>query len=381
MAFSLLGLATALPEHSMSAEQAIGMSNDCVCRTDRHTRLLRTVFRRTGISNRQLCVPHEIAYQWVPVPPRDLPPHESDLSRGPTTGERMALYAEHAAPLALRAVGSALESSAVPAAAITHLITVSCTGFEAPGVDVELIDRLQMRNTVERVHVGFMGCHGAINGMRVALGLTAADPAARVLLCATELCSLHFCFSWDQERILGNALFADGAAAFVCGNVERRVNGRAVGGEEDGRKQEDGDPWSVVATGSCLAPESREAITWRIGDFGYEMSLSNRVPELIKEHLRPWLASWLERRNLSIDEIGSWAIHPGGPRIVDAVQEGLGLSPQATQVSRSVLEDYGNMSSPTVLFILERLRRQAAKLPCVLLGFGPGLVAEAALIC
>jgi prepilin-type processing-associated H-X9-DG protein len=363
MAFSVLGLATALPENSMSAEQAIGMSRDCVCRTDRQSRLLRMVFRRSNIDNRHLCVPHDIAYQWVPVPPRDLPADEAERSRGPTTGERMELYAEHAAPLAHRAAAAALLAAGVHGNAITHLVTISCTGFEAPGVDIELIDRLEMPATVERIHIGFMGCHGVINGMRAALGLTAADPAARVLLCATELCSLHFCFSWHQERILGNALFADGSAALVCAGGDRQD-----------------DHWKVVATGSCLVRDSRDAITWRIGDYGYEMSLSNRVPELIKEHLRPWLSAWLDRQQLSLKDIGSWAIHPGGPRIVDAVESGLELSPRATETSRSVLKDYGNMSSPTVLFILERLRRQQAKLPCVALGFGPGLVAEAALI-
>ncbi|MEM8678917.1 MAG: 3-oxoacyl-[acyl-carrier-protein] synthase III C-terminal domain-containing protein, partial [Planctomycetota bacterium] len=212
---------------------------------------------------------------------------------------------------------------------------------------------------------GFMGCHGAINGMRAALGLTAADPNANVLLVATELCSLHFCFSWHPERLLGNALFADGSAAMVC---------RAASPTNEA------DAWQVAATGSCLIPDSREAITWRIGDFGFEMSLSSEVPDLIETHLHPWLASWLDKHQLSIEEIKSWAVHPGGPRIVDAVEQSLGLQPEATHRSRDVLRTHGNMSSPTLLFILERLRLAEAPRPCVALGFGPGLVAEAALI-
>lgn len=362
MPFSILGFGTAVPGHPMSAEEAVRMSKDCVCRDERQVRLIRAVVRQTQIDRRHLCVPHSIAYQWVPVPPSQLPDEEAETSRGPTTGERMRLYAEHAGPLALAAAGSAIASSSVLPGELTHLITVCCTGFEAPGFDIELIDRLGLPATVERIQIGFMGCHGAINGLRAALGITAADPAARVLLCATELCSLHFCFSWEPDRILGNVLFADGSAALVCGQTA----------------EPDRD-WQVAATGSCLIRNSRDAITWRIGDFGFEMSLSNRVPELIQEHLRPWLASWLDRQGLSIAEVGSWAIHPGGPKIVDAVAEALDLPADATRTSREILREHGNMSSPTILFILDRLRRQYAKRPCVALGFGPGLVAEAAL--
>jgi predicted naringenin-chalcone synthase len=121
-------------------------------------------------------------------------------------------------------------------------------------------------------------------------------------------------------------------------------------------------------------------MSWRIGDFGYEMELTPAVPELIAQHLRPWLAAWLDATGYDIDTSGSWAIHPGGPRIVEAAADALGLPKESTQVSRDVLAQYGNMSSPTVLFILDRLRRSGAKLPCVMLAFGPGLMAEAVLV-
>ncbi len=349
----------------MSPEEAIVMSDDCVCRTEREARILRTIFKRTRIANRHLCVPYSTAYDWVPVPPRELSGDELEASRGPTTAERMQLYAEHAAPLAVSSAESALAAAQIGPREISHLISVSCTGFEAPGVDVALIEQLGLPATVERIHVGFMGCHGAINGMRAALGVTAAEPDAHVLLVATELCSLHFCFSWDPERLLGNALFADGSAAMVC-------RGSQLNGNED--------EWQVVATGSCLIPDTRDAITWRIGDFGFEMSLSSEVPELIKTHLRPWMQAWLDKNGLAIDQIGSWAIHPGGPRIVDAVEESLSLPSHATRISREILRSHGNMSSPTVLFILDRFRQENSPRPCVALGFGPGLVAEAALI-
>lgn len=358
MSTSILGMGTALPEHTMSLDEAVAMSTDLICRTDRETRLLTTMYRKARVQNRHTCVPHSIAYQWFD---KDALPSSGP---GPTTRERMALYTEHARPLATVASAQALEASGVAANEITHLITVSCTGFDAPGVDIHLFDELGLSNTTQRLHIGFMGCHGAINGLRAARGLAATDPSARILLCAVELCSLHFKFQWDPERMLGNALFADGAAALI------------VAASHSG----DEAICQVRDTGSCLLSDSREAITWHIGDAGFDMSLSNRVPGLIGDQLRPWLASWLKSRGHSIESISSWAVHPGGPRILDAVEESLGLGPDALTNSREVLKELGNMSSPTVLYILGRFLREDALGPCVLLGFGPGLMAEVALL-
>jgi len=342
----------------MSLDEAVAVSTDLICRTERETRLLRTMYRKAGVQNRHICVPHHTAYDWIG---RDAPPSSTP---GPTTQVRMALYAQHARPLATAASARALKDAGIAADEITHLITVSCTGFDAPGVDIHLFDELGLRSTTQRLHIGFMGCHGAINGLRAARGLAAADPKARILLCAVELCSLHFKFQWDPERMLGNALFADGAAALVVASSN----------------DDDGAIYRLRDTGSCLLPDSREAITWYIGDSGFDMSLSNRVPGLIAEQLRPWLAAWLDSQGHSIESIKSWAVHPGGPKILDAVEEALGLGSESLSVSRAILSEYGNMSSPTVLFVLERFLRENALGPCVMLGFGPGLMAEVALL-
>jgi predicted naringenin-chalcone synthase len=135
----------------------------------------------------------------------------------------------------------------------------------------------------------------------------------------------------------------------------------------------------VAATGSCLIPNSAKAMGWEVGDYGFEMTLSRKIPDLIAAHLRPWVEGWLNDNGVSLAEVGSWAVHPGGPKILAAVEEGLGLPPDALAVSRAVYSACGNMSSPTVLFILDRLRKADAPRPCVALGFGPGLVAEAVL--
>ncbi len=270
---------------------------------------------------------------------------------------------ERVRPLALEAARRSIEASGVATEDFTHLVTVSCTGFSAPGFDVALIEGLGLPARVERTHIGFMGCHGALNGLRVARAFAESDPEARVLVCAAELCSLHFRQGAESERFVANALFADGAAA-VVGAAEWPDRPAA---------------WRLAASGSYLAPDSAEAIGWRIGDHGFDMELSPRVAGMIAEHLGPWLESWLARQGLGLEDVASWAVHPGGPRILESVRETLDLEESATSVSREVLAECGNMSSPTVLFILDRLRQRRAALPCVALAFGPGLVIEAAL--
>ena len=183
---------------------------------------------------------------------------------------------------------------------------------------------LSLPSTTQRVNVGFMGCHGAINGLRVAQAIGQSDSAARILLCAVECCSLHYRFQWDPDRFVGNALFADGAAAVVAS---------ADGG---------GDPQlTLVDTGSCLIPDSTDAMTWDVGNHGFEMFLSARVPDLIHQHLRPWLSSWLADHDLTIDQIAGWAVHPGGPRILQAVEDSLELPGEALSVSRDVSANSG----------------------------------------
>jgi alkylresorcinol/alkylpyrone synthase len=357
LSFDLLGVGMAVPDHTMSTDEAVTMSTDLICRDRRESRLLSTMFRRSRIKNRHTCLPHRIAYQWVGD---DAAPSSNP---GPTTFERMQLYVEHAAPLAAIASSKALAASGISGSQITHLVTVSCTGFDAPGVDIHLIDQLGLPRTTQRVNVAYMGCHGAINALRVAAALSADAPEARVLICAVELCSLHYRTQWDEDGILGNALFADGAAAIVGGQ------------SSDSQASLCG----LRATGSCLIDDSRDAITWRIGNHGFDMTLSSRVPELIHQQLRPWLSTWLDSLGLAISDVGSWAVHPGGPRILDAVEKSLELHADDLAVSREILEQFGNMSSPTIMFILDRLLTRNAARPCVALGFGPGLMAEAAL--
>jgi predicted naringenin-chalcone synthase len=208
-----------------------------------------------------------------------------------------------------------------------------------------------------------MGCHAALNAMRVANALIRADPKERVLLCCTELCTLHFQYGNDPQDAIANALFADGAAAVVAQSYDASV--------------------LLPTTRTFHAenlPKTRDMMSWRIGDHGFRMRLDPAVPQMIKTELKPSITAWLKKLRLGLDQIGSWAIHPGGPKIIDAVQQTLELTDEATQDSRDILSDYGNMSSPTILFTLDRLMKANAPKPWVVLGFGPGLAIEAALL-
>ena len=371
MSFVITGLGTATPPEFVTPEEGLRVARFLAGPDVRTSTWLGPVYAHSGANRRHLVLAGPVindvmngtdntASPFLPNPERD--------GVGPTTAERMGIYAEEAGPLALRAAAKALAEAGTSPKTITHLITVSCTGFVAPGVDLALITGLDLRPTVQRTNVAFMGCHGALNGFRVANAYATADPSARVLLCAVELCGLHYHYGNTPDKLIANAIFADGAAAIVGdsrGSREEIANGMR--------------PWSLTRSGSCLIEGTAAEMGWTLGDHGFVMTLSRKVPGLIAAHLRSWLDSWLDESGLSLEKVESWAVHPGGPKILAAVEEALGFSQEALTTSRRVFADYGNMSSPTVLFILERLRRDHAPRPCVALGFGPGLVVEAAL--
>ena len=363
MSFEILGIGTATPEHSIDQLDAATLAESSCWQGSGQLRVLQAIHRRTGVRTRHSVV-LESSTNHTPARQSFYQPATSSDDHGPTMASRMRRYESDAAPLACEVTTTALREAGTSPADVTHLVTVSCSGFAAPGFDLSLVDALGFPADVARTHVGFMGCHGALNGLRVARAFTDADPDARVVVCAVELCSLHHQYGWDPEKIVANALFADGAAAIV---------GRRA--PATGRSN-----WSLAASGSTIIAGTAGAMSWRIGDHGFEMSLSSQVPDYIRRHLPGWLERWLGEHGLSVDEIGSWAIHPGGPRVLTACAEAVGLAGHLLDPSREILAEFGNMSSPTLLFILERLRDRGAARPCVLLGFGPGLTVEAALL-
>jgi predicted naringenin-chalcone synthase len=363
MSLAIRGLGTANPPDCLSPTDGLYIARSMGGPDVRDSTWLGPVYSNSGNTRRPQVLGRQVVRdicEGTTLSGSPFVPTRENDGVGPTTAERMRIYADEAGPLAVQAAKIATAEAGFAPESFTHLVTVSCTGFVAPGVDLALIRGLGLRPTVERTHVGYMGCHGALNGLRVANAFATADPAARVLLCAVELCSLHYYYGNAADKLIANAIFADGAAA-VVGTGDRTPGLR------------------LAASGSCLVPDSEGDMGWTVGDHGFEMMLSRKVPGLIARHLRPWLTSWLGDNGLSLGEVRSWAVHPGGPKILSAVEESLELPAEGLAASRGVFADYGNMSSPTVLFVLDRLRKANAPRPCVALGFGPGLVAEAAL--
>lgn len=277
----------------------------------------------------------------------------------PSTGARMRLYGPWALRLALDAVAALAID--VERERISHLVVASCTGFTAPGLDLQLAEALGLRADVERTIVGFMGCSAAVPALRAADHIVRAEPAARVLVVNLELCTLHMQETPDLETILSFLLFGDGCAAAL---VTSEPSGVALG---DFR--------------NAVIPDSQDLITWHIGDQGFDMRLSGKVPGRISQALRADLAR-NDRAGLlrgeGIAAIDQWAVHAGGRTVLDAVEIGLGLPPAALAASRAVLQDFGNMSSATVMFVLDRMMRAGAvgQGRGMAMAFGPGMVAE-----
>jgi predicted naringenin-chalcone synthase len=296
-----------------------------------------------------------------------------------TTGQRMAVYERCAPPLAEAAASKAMTAAGVEASDITDLVIVSCTGFSAPGVDVALIERLRLARTTRRTTIGFMGCFGAINGLRIASGLCATDPGAVVLMVCVELCALHMRAEDDPQNQVASALFADGAAAAVlAGNVTaaRHRAGTPIDTMVPPQSELRTNRASVIGRvgrgSSLLLPEGRDWMTWRITDAGFAMTLTRDVPVALRQVIGNFARETGAANNTT------FIVHPGGPGVLDAVDHALDLrGSRGVESSRRVLQRFGNMSSGSVLFVLEQALRDGYSPPMLLVAFGPGLTIEA----
>jgi alpha-pyrone synthase len=274
------------------------------------------------------------------------------LDRFPTTGPRMARFEAEAPALAEAACDALGLEREGPG--ISHLILATCTGFAAPGLDHWLIHRYGLPRHVERSVVGFMGCQAAINALKLAHHMVRSDPRARVLVLNLELCTLHLQPSTGIEQLLCFLLFADGCSAAL---VTAEPQGLALEGFH-----------------AALVPEAADQITWRIGDGGFDMTLSGFVPLTLARALPGQAAAILA--GAPADEFDLWAVHPGGRSVLDAVMHGLGLPAAALEASRAVLRQHGNMSSATVMFVLAQMLAAPRGQRGCALAFGPGLSAE-----
>ena len=349
-------IGTAVPPHDVH-EAFVEFVSGLLTERDQE-RLFRRMVGRAGITHRfSFFEPHTTAAGFTTDTGGFYTPGDF-----PSTATRMARYEENAPRLAAQAL-DALQLDG-ERDRITHLIVASCTGFVAPGLDQAIVRMAGLRPTVERTLVGFMGCYAAVTSLRLAHHIVRSDPTARVLVVTLELCSLHFQESESVEQLLSMLLFGDGCAAAL---VTADAQGLAL---QDFR--------------NVVISDSAEAITWRIGDDGFTMYLSGEVPIRIKQALQLEAERGESTgllRGQPASDYNLWAVHAGGRSILDAVQSGLMLPPDALDWSRGVLRDYGNMSSATLMFILDRmLRGIGTTIPVNAAGFGvafgPGLSAE-----
>lgn len=290
------------------------------------------------------------------------------------TGERMEAFARHAPPLAAEAARKAMDDACIAAGDVTDLVVVTCTGFAAPGVDIALVDALGLDRSVRRTQVGFMGCFGAISGLRVAAGCACADRRAVALVVCVELCSLHVRNDTSPQNLVATALFADGAAAAVVAGPEAPVaNAKGAAPRERlasmagrGRRLRIGLGRPVLAAGG------RDAMTWTITDAGFAMTLSREVPPTLRRAAADAAAG------AGATAATRFAIHPGGGAILDAIDDGLNLGGGGGIAhARSTLRDIGNVSSASVLFVLQRmLADDGPHDDLILMAFGPGLTVE-----
>ena len=374
MRVRMTSLSTRNPEPVLDQMALAAGAMDCCCFDDRQRKLLPKLYQRTHVDRRACAVASAAAGLSDDDRIRSFfPPAASPADRGPSTATRNRAVSRAAMALSLATCGEALAAAGVDPDDIDHLVTVSCTGFGTPGVSLNLLKKLGLRPAVSRTHVGFMGCHGAMNGLRAADGLVRRTATLRgrpshALISATEICSAHFQYGFDPAQVVANALFADGSAAVVLSADPTDTADEAA-------------PPAIewVAQSSIVIADTDDQMSWHIGDHGFEMYLSAKVPDSVAAVFPDFVDGFLACEGLIRDDLAGWIVHPGGPRIVEALIASLGLPEAAGDLSRDVLRDHGNMSSPTVLFILDRMRRSVTG-PVLMVALGPGLTAEVALL-
>ncbi|QHV98044.1 type III polyketide synthase [Spirosoma endbachense] len=359
-------IGTSVPAYYASQQHAAEFMADLLQLDDRDRRRLMTLYRYTRIEKR-----HTVMADYTrSMGEFTFYPNTPGMEPFPTVSQRMGVYRQEAVPLALKAISDCFSSYPdFDPQTITHLITVSCTGLYAPGPDIEIIEALGLPTTTQRLAINFMGCYGAFNGLKAANAIVRSEPDAKVLVVCIELCTIHFQKKTETDYLLSNALFADGSAAVLVESKPRP--------EQSFR----------LRSFYCdLLPEGKDAMAWHISDFGFEMTLTADVPTHIQRGIGQLMQRLLAQCGLTLGDIGQYALHPGGRRILEVIEEQLGITANDDRYAYNVLRQFGNMSSATVLFVLkavwEDLISGVARLdtdrPNILsCAFGPGLTLEA----
>lgn len=361
---AITSIGTATPQFKRSQLEAAELISDALNLKPHEKRLLRSIYKSTGIESRYSVLGDYCKkigeFEFFPNDP---------AKSFPSTAERMKIYKNNALGLALSAVNNCLFNlNTFNKIEITHLITVSCTGMYAPGVDIEIVQALQLNPTTKRTTINFMGCYGAFNGLKLAESICKAEPNANVLVVCIEICTIHFQKNTNMDNIISNAIFADGAAAALIQNSTPQH-----------RK------CLKLANFYCaLLPQSNKEMAWCIGDNGFDIVLSSYLPEIVQSNISEFIQMLLIQNKIALSEIDFFAIHPGGNKILQACEKALGIKKEDNRYAYKILKNYGNMSSATILFVLNEIFCEVLQndhnkslLSCA---FGPGLTFESMLL-
>lgn len=359
----ITSLGTATPPHELSQSAIAEFMIQAMQLGADDARKLRVLFRASGIETR-----YSVLEDYGRINNFHFFENTQGLEPFPSTRRRLELYRRHALSLSMEASTRCL--GAVPTLrkdSITHLVVVSCTGMYAPGLDIDLVKALGLNSSVERTCINFMGCYAAFNALKIAVAACKLRPESKVLILCTELCSIHFQKENTEDNMLANALFGDGACAVLVESKPRPGINLQL---EDFHCE--------------LATEGEHDMTWTVGDLGFEMRLSSYVPEVIGGGIKNLTRSLLSKIDMSPSGVAYYAIHPGGKKIIETIEAELGLTKDQNQHAYAVLRKYGNMSSPTVLFVLREilnsLNRDDDGKRILSFAFGPGLTLESALL-
>jgi len=323
------------------------------------TRKLRAIFKSSGIKTR-----YSVIADYGKTHNFSFFENKAKMESFPTTKSRMDMFRRYALPLSIEATTKCLNQiDNFRKDSITHLILVSCTGMYAPGLDIDLVKALGLNSNIKRTQVNFMGCYAAFTAMKLGHEACISNSKAKVLILCTELCTIHFQKEATEDNFLANALFGDGSAALLM--------------ESTTTSSKSLEPKNFHCD---LATEGEHDMTWSIGDFGFEMRLSSYVPKVIQNGIRDFTAKLLSNINLSKEEISFFAIHSGGRRILQVIEKELEISTDQNRPAYNVLENFGNMSSPTVLFALNEIFLNLSPADhgnkILSIAFGPGLTME-----
>ncbi len=351
----IISIARALPDHCHRQSAIFHfMQNNYGLSAD-ETRKLKFLYDHSGIETRYSVVKDYGA----DASERSFIPSEKEADF-PNLEQRMEVFEKEALSLSVKAIEACLDNIMSPQE-ITHLITVSCTGMSAPGLDLQLMNEMKLLPNIFRTSVNFMGCYAAIHALKLAKMICDSTPDAKVVIVCTELCTLHFQKEFTEDNAASSLLFADGCAAVLVSNCLASENALSLKGFY-----------------SYVAQEGSPDMAWQLNSKGFLMTLSGYVPQLIGQDISSLVDAAVSYNQLTRADITHWCIHPGGKRILDVIQKQLDLPVEALQFSRDVLKNYGNMSSPTVLFVLQEIMNSLHKTPATILGmaFGPGLTME-----